>query len=327
MTTNQEAGGSNPPGRNSMLRNSKNILICGGSGLIGQGLEQLLLEKSYSPVFFTRKKRNLRSHCFHWEPKNAWLNPDILAAANVIINLSGSPVAKGPWSKSRKAEIFNSRIQSTRLLYNKLAELKHKPSLFINASAIAFYAPNQDEMMTEESLAGKTFLSQLAWNWEREAVKIAGLGIRTVVFRIGLVLSNQGGLLPMMSQAFRFYVGSILGSGKQYMSWIHIDDLCAMFLEAIQNKSWQGVYNAVSPKSVSNQEFSLSLAKILKKPILLPKTPALLLKLLLGEMSTLLLDGNRVSAEKAIRAGFRFRYPDLENALGPLLYPAPKSTF
>lgn len=301
-----------------MSKKRRNVLICGGSGLIGQGLGQLLLSKEYKPSFFTRKARNSNAHYFHWEPRNAWLNPDVLTAADVVINLSGSSIAHIPWSKKRKAEMFNSRIYTTRLLCNKLSELKHKPSLFINASAIGFYPPNQDETMTEESPPGKAFLSRLAWSWETEALKIANLGIRTVIFRIALVLSRQGGFLSKMSRAFHLYMGSVLGNGRQCISWIHIDDLCAMFLHAIENKSWQGVYNAVSPKPISNQEFSVTLAKVLRKPILLPPTPPFLLRLLLGESSTLLLDGFKVSAEKATQSGFRFQYPNLENALRSL---------
>ena len=255
---------------------------------------------------------------------NGWLNPDVLKGADIIINLSGSSIAEGHWTKKRKSDIFNSRIHTTRLLCNKLSELKHKPSLFINASAIGFYAPNQNEVMTEESPPGKGFLSHLAWSWENEARKIADMGIRTLVLRLGLVLSNQGGFLPKIAQVFRSYAGSILGNGEQCMSWIHIDDLCAMFLEAMRNENWQGVYNAVSPNPVSNQEFSLTLAKVLKKPLLLPQTPALVLKLLLGEKSSLLLDGTRVSAAKVIEAGFKFRYPDLESSLRYLLPPTAK---
>ena len=323
MTTNQEVGGSNPPGRNPMPKKNKAVLICGGSGLIAQHLARRLRAKSYNVSFFTRSLSISRGQYFHWEPKNAWLNPDVLRSVDVIINLSGSSIAKGPWSKKRKAEIFNSRIQSTRLLYKKLAELKHKPSLFINASAIGFYPSDRDELMTEESPAGEGFLSHLAWSWEKEAVQIAELGIRTVIFRIALVLSNEGGLLPKMKRAFALCAGSVLGSGKQYMSWIHIDDLCSLFLEAIQNKKWQGVYNAVSPNPVSNQEFTLTLSKLLRRPLLVPRIPAVVLKLFLGEMSTLVLDGSRVSAEKVIKSRFRFRYPHLGNSLSSLLYSPP----
>ena len=299
----------------------QNILICGGTGLLGQRLSHLLQEKSYNIAFFTRNASKVQKQYFHWDPINTWLNPDVLKKSDVIINLSGSSIAEGRWTKKRKSEIFNSRIQSTRLLYNKLLELKHIPSLFINASAIGLYPCNRNELMTEDSLPGKSFLSYLAWHWEKEAFKISELGIRTVVFRIGLVLSNEGGFLPKMMQAFRFHAGSTLGNGKQYMSWIHIDDLCAMFLEAIQSKKWQGVYNAVSPNPVSNQEFTLSLAKVLKKPILLSSVPALFLKILFGELSTLLLDGSRVSAAKVLETGFRFHHPDLESSLLSLLLP------
>ncbi len=322
MTTNQEVGGSNPPGRKpfdisfSMQSGAKNIILCGGSGLIGQALYRFFTQKKHHCTIFTRQasSQNLR-----WDPARRWLNPDVFKSADVIINLAGVGIADHLWSRVRKREILESRIKTTRFLYDKLVELKHTPEIFINASAIGYYGHVREGFVSEESPAGNGFLSYVAQEWEREALRIQDLGIRTVIFRIGNVLSHEGGMFPEMYRVTRFYMGSRLGNGKQMISWIHIKDLCSLFLLAIEKKKFQGIYNAVSPNPVSNAVFMKSLSHLLDKQNLIPSIPSFILKSVMGKRSSLLLEGVAVSAQKIMFTGFRFHYPELNKAIKHLL--------
>lgn len=294
----------------------QNILIFGGSGNIGSYLKNFLDKDTYKVTIISR---NPSQAGFHWNPANGYMNPDILQQADVVINLSGENISKKRWSSHTKSSIVSSRVQSTRLIANSLQEIGHKPSLFINASAIGFYGDRGDTLLTEKDSPGDGFLPYVAWHWENEAAQISLLGIRTVILRIGIVLSKDSGALPLMLQPFRFYTGATFGAGEQYYSWIHIDDLCSMIEYIICNKQWHGIYNAVSQEPVTNQVFTKQLSTLLKKPVVFPKIPQSILRFAMGERISLLLDSTRVSNQKTVSEGFIFRFPYLVDALRNIL--------
>jgi len=213
---------------------------------------------------------------------------------------------------------MTSRLAGLALLSRELAKPGHHVQAFISASAIGVYGDAGDAMVTEETPPGlptHDFLADVAHQWELAAEPVAALGIRTVIPRIGIVLSNEGGALPQMARPVKLGAGAALGSGKQYMSWIHLDDLCRLFMAMLEDESWRGTYNAVAPNPVTNQEFTEVLAQVLHRPLLLPKVPAFGLKLAMGEMSEIVLASQRVSAQKVLAHGFRFEYPTLHEAL------------
>ncbi len=296
----------------------KNVLLCGGSGLIGSALAQYLEARGYQVQILTRRPASPQRY---WDPKNAYLHADLLQSADIIINLAGAGIADRRWSQSRKKEILESRIQSTRILYQKLHELGHRPSLFINASAIGYYGNRAQELLTEESGPGRGFLPYVGQCWEQEALRVSELGIRTVIFRLGVVLSKAGGALPKMLLPFRFGAGMPLGDGRQFLSWLHIEDLCAMFAHAIEKTSMYGIYNAVSPQPLSNYEFYQTIAKLKGSKLLRFAMPSQLLRLGMGEMACLLLDSACVLAKKIQATGFQYKHPTLEAALRHLFAP------
>jgi uncharacterized protein (TIGR01777 family) len=301
----------------------KRILITGGSGLVGTKLSKLLLAQGHEVAHLTREKsyhHNPAIKVFRWNIFKQTIDPEAIQFADVIIHLAGESVAKGHWSAKRKKEIIASRVLSTKLLVNTLTSFKHHVESFISASAIGIYGINTGyETMHEQNPVGDGFLAEVAQQWEEEVNKIALLGIRTCIFRIGIVLAKEGGALPQLIKPIKYWIGSPLGTGDQMMSWIHIDDLCSIFNFAIDNTEMHGVYNATAPRPVANTEMMQTIARKLRKPLFLPKVPAFILQWLMGEMSEIVLGGNKVSARKISNAGFKFKFPDLSLALKNLL--------
>ncbi len=298
------------------LTNTKHVLICGGTGLIGRHLRQLLLERGHEVTVLSR--RHGPNQC-HWNPNRGYINPDALTKANVIVNLSGAGIADQRWTEKRKQEILTSRIQGTRLIYTSLADSRKYPEVYIAASAIGYYGNRDNEIVTESSPPGKDFLSHVATQWEKETRSIEMLNIRTVTLRIGLVLSREGGFLPKLILPVKLGLAKPLGSGNQYMSWIHINDICGIIMHAIENKTWSGTYNAVSPEPVTNREMIKQLANVLRRPFFKSSVPRFALKILLGGMSETVLGGVRVSGEKVQNNGYNFLHSNLRNALLNLL--------
>ncbi|CAN5888903.1 TIGR01777 family oxidoreductase [soil metagenome] len=295
----------------------KKILITGGTGLIGTRLSEILIDLGYDVAHLSRKPaKGSHYKAFRWDVEQGTIDENAILYADYILHLAGANLGREKWTEERKKVILNSRVESSLLLYEKLKKLPHHVKGFISASAIGIYGDSGDRLVTEESIYGDDFLADVTKRWESAAYKVHSLGIRTVLFRNGLVLSDQGGALPQMAKPVKMMAGAPLGSGKQYMSWIHIDDLCRLYVEAIENTSFQGVYNAVAPNPVTNEEFTKALAKAMGKPLVLPKVPAFGLKLMLGELSEILLTGQRVSANKVLHTGFTFEYVTLDKALG-----------
>lgn len=294
----------------------KKVLITGASGLVGSRLTELLLQQGYEVVHLSRQAKAGKVTAYAWDVSTGTLDEKAFDGVDAVIHLAGAGVADRRWTTKRKKEILDSRVQSARLLYQTLKKQSHQVKTFISASAIGIYGFGlNDEIFTENSKPGNDFLAQVVTTWENEVNAVRSLGIRTTILRIGIVLSKEGGALKEMARPVRFGIGSPLGTGKQYLSWIHIDDLCRMFLLALQNESISGVYNATGVEPVTNAELTRAIAAILKKPLWLPRVPAFALRLVLGEMAEMVLNGSVVSSQKIQQAGFTFLHTELRSAL------------
>jgi hypothetical protein len=295
------------------------ILITGGTGFIGSALTRSLTEQGYEVTVLSRNPDSVEKIC----------GPGIKALNNLnqlkpedtfqaIINLAGAPIFDARWSDARKQIIRDSRIGLTRQLVASMARMAVKPELLISGSAIGYYGDQGDTVLTEQSATHKDFSEQLCTDWENEAKKAEQLGVRVCLIRTGLVLAEGGGLLKRMLLPFRLGLGGRLGDGQQWMSWIHRQDWIAIARLMLTDSSMQGAYNATAPNPVTNSEFARTLAHCLNRPALLP-VPAWLLKILLGEMSGLVLGSQRVMPERLLALGFRFQYTDLSSALNQVL--------
>jgi len=299
------------------------VLITGGSGLLGKRLTALLQEHGHHVRWLVRNPSgaNLPSGvaAFRWSLNNGYVDPAALIETDAIIHLAGENVGGGRWTAARKKSIMDSRVDGTRALARAL-NTPNKVRTIVAASASGFYG-NQPltNPVTETSSAGNDFLANVCRSWEKEEDEMASATRRLVKFRIGVVLSTEGGALQRLAMPVRFGVGTVLGSGNQAISWIHIDDLCRMFLFALTNPELSGVYNAASPDPVDFRGFTHALAKQLRRPLWLPSVPAFVLRTGLGEMSSIILEGVALSVKKIQESGFTFRYPSLSEALADLL--------
>lgn len=302
---------------------SQTVLITGGSGLVGTRLSELLLEQGYSVRHLSRTPGDDDSPIitYLWDIRQQYINPEALTGVDYVVHLAGAGVADQRWTESRKQAILESRTQSTQLLHDTLAQ-PDAPTIkaFVSASAIGIYgADTGGTLLTEESPATDDFLARVVVAWEAAVDTVAALGIRTVKYRIGIVLSDQGGALSPIAQTVRWGVGAPLGSGDQYMSWIHLDDLCRMFIYALENDTLSGTYNAVGPEPITNKEMTRAIAGAMHRPLFLPNVPAFALKLALGELSSVVLGGNRVSNQRIVDAGFDYKFNKIAVALADLL--------
>ena len=297
---------------------SQKVLITGGTGLIGTRLAELLIDAGYEVALLSRQTGSSHYHTFRWDPRHDTLDPAAIRYADYIINLAGSSVSDGKWTEERKRDIMESRLGGTILMAKELAKGDHHVRAFLSASAIGIYGDSGDKLVNEETppiVPTDDFLADVSQKWEQAAHQVAALGIRTIIARIGIVLSTEGGALPQMARPVKLMAGAPLGSGKQFMSWIHLDDLCRLLIQMLDEPQWQGTYNAVSPNPVTNQTFTQTLADVMHRPLVLPKVPAFALSLMMGEMSEIVLASQRVSADKILNQGFTFEYPNLKAAL------------
>ena len=302
------------------MANVKRILIAGASGLIGTRLTELLLERGHQVSHLSRERKNSSIKSYTWNVKEQTIDTQALQSADVIINLAGAGIADKRWTKNRKQEILESRTQSTLLLFNELKKNKTPVKSFVSASAIGYYGIEDNEkVFIETDKPGHDFLAYVTTQWEQEADKVSTLGIRVVKLRTGIVLSEKGGALKELAKPITWLIGSPLGSGKQNLSWIHIDDLCAMYIKAVEDESMRGAYNATGPYPVTNRKRTKAIARTLHKPILLPPVPGFVLRIILGEMASLVLKGSKVSSEKIQKSGFVYKFDTLEESLANLL--------
>ncbi len=298
----------------------KNILITGASGLIGKRLTELLLEKGHSVSHLGRSAKKGAIPSFVWNVERMQIDTKAFEGIDTIIHLAGAGIADKRWTDKRKQEILESRTQSTALLYTALKNNTHQVKNFISASAIGYYGFDlKGELFDEQSAPGTDYLASVTRQWEEAIDKLNELPLRIAKLRIGIVLSDKGGALAPMVVPVKLFAGSPLASGKQMLSWIHIDDLCNMFIHLVENESLHGAYNGTGPYAVSNEDFTKAIGKQLKRPVFLPNVPAFLLKLILGEMANLIIFGSNVSSKKIQASGFQFQFNTLEKSLSNLL--------
>lgn len=298
-----------------------NILITGGTGMIGHRLSELLLEKGHKVSFLSRRKEKLPNiEVYQWDIQKGYIEAGALENTDYVVHLAGAGIADKRWTDERKKEIIDSRIQPIELINNYLQEKNIKLKGFVSASAIGYYGGDTGKIkLDENSPAGNDFLAECTKLWEISAQKIANAA-RIVSIRIGIVLSEKGGALPKLVQPIRLGVGAALGNGEQFMSWIHIDDLCKIFIKAIENETMQGAYNAVSPNPVTNQEMTSVAAKVLKRPLWLPNIPSFVLKLIFGEMGIVVTGGNFVLNRRlSEETDFQYKFTNIKEALKNLL--------
>jgi len=302
------------------------VLITGGSGLVGTELSALLKDKGYEVAHLTRSKKDHYPYQqFEWDIERQEMEEEAIRFADIIIHLAGAGVADKKWTNDRKKIIIDSRTKSAALLQKTIAKMPEEaPEHFISASAIGYYGMDTgDKLVDENTEAGNDFLSEVTKKWEASAEQFGSLQIPVAKIRIGIVLTDKGGALPQLAQPIKLFAGAPLGSGKQWMSWIHIEDLTRLFLHVVDNKL-TGVYNGVGPNPATNKEVTKAVAKVLNKPLVLPNVPAFAMKLLLGEMAQMVLGGNKVSADKTLDSGFEFKFAKLDNALEEI-YKVPDS--
>ncbi|MES2629642.1 MAG: TIGR01777 family oxidoreductase [Bacteroidota bacterium] len=291
------------------------VLITGGSGMIGSRLSEMLNKKGYSVRHLVRHPQgNERFPSFAWSVRRNYIDPAALQDVDHVIHLAGSGIADQRWTESRKRVIVSSRVDTLHLLYQKLSEQSIRIKTLVSASGINYYGMRDPEHINrEEDPAGKDFLSAVCVKWEQEALKFPP-DTRVVMLRTATVLSKKGGALERLAKPVKLYAGAPLGSGRQWFPWIHIDDLCRMYIHALENPL-AGPYNAVSSEHITNEGFTKKLAAILKKPLWLPNIPGWVMKLLFGELAVVLLYGNRAENQKIRSTGFVFKYPEVEPAL------------
>jgi uncharacterized protein len=296
------------------------IVIAGGSGFIGSVLVDRFLAAGNDVVLLTRNPEKLAS------PKNKglllvkWDGTTIggwskhLDGADAVVNLSGANIAGGRWSNTRKKELRDSRLLPTRAIVQAISSVQHKPKVLVNASAIGYYGSPEVDSITEKNGEGNGFLGELCTQWEEEALKVKDDHVRVVLLRTGVVLDPSGGALKKMLLPFKLFAGGPLGSGKQWLSWIHRDDLVSIIVYAIENESIVHALNATAPVPVTMDEFAELLGRVMNRPSWI-RVPAFILKLVLGEMSETVLQGCRVLPEKLLNSGFVFRYGNIIDAL------------
>ncbi|MGI9035538.1 MAG: TIGR01777 family oxidoreductase [Pyrinomonadaceae bacterium] len=296
------------------------ILISGASGLVGANLIPTLIAKGHEVIKLVRKTPKSADE-IEWNAEKGFSESEQSKLENfdAVIHLAGDNVASENWSEEKKRKIKESRTVGTKVLVDALRKCKNPPKIFVSASAIGFYGDRRDEILTEDSAKGAGFFPEVCSEWEREAQKAVDFGARVVMPRIGVVLAADGGALEKMLTPFKFGVGGVIGSGKQWMSWIAIDDLIRIFHFALENKNLRGAVNAVAPNPATNKEFTKTLGTVLHRPTILP-IPEFAIKLLFGEMGeTLLLQGARVLPKRLQDAAFEFKFPILEDAMKRVL--------
>lgn len=298
---------------------SMRILVSGSTGLVGSALVPLLTTSGHTVVRLTRGSKPKDPSTIHWDPENGQIDPKDFEGFDAVIHLAGENIAGLRWSASQKIRIRDSRVVATNLLTKTLATLQHKPKTLLCASAIGFYGNRGDELCTEQSVPGHDFLAKVCRDWELATQPASDARIRVVNLRIGIVLSPAGGALSKMRTPFNMGLGGVLGSGKQYMSCIAIDDVAGAIQHCLAHEELRGPVNVVCPDPVTNYEFTKTLGSVLHRPTIFP-VPSLFLRILVGEMAdALLLSSTRVTPDLLINSGYRFRCPTVESSLTHVL--------
>jgi len=291
-------------------------LLTGGTGLIGKQLTEHLLIKGYQVSHLSRSPgTDARVATYLWDIKKGQIDEHCIDGVDIIIHLAGSAIADGRWTEQRKKDIIESRTKSIELVYSVLKKNSHNVKSVISASGVGYYSDRGNDVMTETCAPAHDFMGVCCVAWENAVSEGEKLGLRIVKFRTGVVLSKDGGALPKIAAPVKLGVGAALGSGKQWMPWIHEQDVIYMYMFAIEHDELSGAFNMVAPEPVTNKQFTKAIAKVLHRPFWMPNVPAFALKLALGEMSTVVLGSTNASAKKIKAAGFSFSYPELTEAL------------
>lgn len=301
------------------------ILIAGGTGLLGRALARQLAASGREVVLLSRSATAKQSgpglppgcRLAAWDGRTANGWGELASGAEAIVNLAGESIAGGRWSPTRKARILDSRLQSTAALVEAIAQAKRPPRVLLQGSAVGYYGDRADELLPEEAVAGGGFLGETAQAWEAASALAESFGVRRVVARTGVVLARQGGAFPKMALPFRFGAGAVLGSGRQWMPWVHLADEIAALEFLLGNEAAHGAVNLVAPAPATQAEFSRELARTLRRP-LLARAPAWTLRVAFGEMADLVLASQRVVPQRLLELGFRFQFPTLAEALAEL---------
>lgn len=293
------------------------IAIAGGSGFVGQELQKQLLEANVQISILTRSPEKIQTNKQIRAVK--WLTEDSkpeeeLESVDAIINLAGESINSGRWTEQRKKRILHSRMTATKEINRIISVLQKKPEVLINASAVGYYGMSETATFTEDSQSNATdFLAQVVQQWEREAKKVERYGVRPVFVRLGIVL-GKGGALPLMALPYKLFAGGTVGSGRQWLSWIHVSDVARLMIYAIHNQDISGPLNATTNTPLQMREFGKAIGHVLKRPHWFP-VPSFMMRLLLGEMSNMILSGQKVLPQKALEHGFTYNYPNVEAAL------------
>lgn len=296
------------------------IIITGANGMVAKALSKRL-QTDYELRFLTRKKTSKNE--FEWNVHQKTIDENIFDNAAHIIHLAGANIFEKRWSPTQKEEIINSRVDSAKLILECLKVRNQHLKSFVSSSAVGFYgAITSEHIFKEEDASGNDFLAEVVRKWEAAAdeFELEKIADRVVKLRTGVVFSEKGGALEKMVNSVKNGFGSALGSGKQYIPWLHIDDLCSIYKKAIEDENFHGVFNAVAPQHINNNDLTKAIAQQLNKTLWLPNVPSFILKLVFGEASSMILEGSRVSSEKLEKTEFHFKYPNLEKALPQLLH-------
>lgn len=296
------------------------VLIAGGTGLIGTHLSKLLKSRGYQVNHLSRT-RDLHAPfpAYQWDLNKGTIDAEAIQTADYVINLAGAGIADKRWTPARKKLIIDSRVESAALLLRAFEEHNHRPKAYISSAAVGYYGDRGAEWLDEEAAPGQGFLAESCIAWEKAIQGVAESGLRTVALRIGIVLSTQGGAMEKMMLPMNFAAATYFGDGSQYYSWIHIEDLCRLFIWALENEKAAGFYNAVAPEPVTNKELTTTLGEAMNKPSVLVPAPAFALRLAMGEMADVVLSSARVSSQKVVEAGFKFAFTDLLEAMRDLI--------
>ncbi len=301
------------------------VIITGGTGLIGRALSSFLVSRGYQVIIFSRnpgahRKPSPGISYAAWNIDKQTVNEEAFQKAKYIIHLAGAGVADKPWTIKRKKEIVNSRINSSELLVKALKNIPNEIVSVVSASAIGWYKQNLPGQAVETDPPDPGFLGETCKAWENAVLPVATLGKRLVILRTGIVLSNDGGAFPEFKKPVRYGIAPVLGSGKQIISWIHIEDICRLYLEAMVDKNWSGICNAVTPNPVNNRTFTMELAKKMKGSFFIPMpVPNFILRMMLGERCEEVLKSSNISSNKLRQLGFQFIYPTIDAAFRDLI--------
>jgi len=296
------------------------VLLAGGSGFLGARLAEMLREKGYAVRVLTRSPRGAGQ--FAWNPAGGAIDDRALEGVDFVVNLAGSNIAGKRWTAARKRDLVESRVQSARTLRSAFERTGLRPRAYLSAAAIGYYGNSGERWMTEtDAPAGDGFMVDCCRQWEAAADEVATLGIRTVKLRIGIVLAKEGGALVEFVKPLRLGVGAYFADGQAWYSWVHRDDVCRFFIWALENPAIEGVFNVAAPHPVRNKDLVTAIAKAMRQPAVFVPAPAFAMQLALGEMSAVILNSNRVAADKALQAGFQFQYADIAGALEQIFKP------